>query len=315
MEYYLWISILINIIFFILFLFSRKKEKRELTIYNNEKDKILNDIELKRRELELLDEQRKKEEGLIQEALRRELQASSEFIANQYESGIKELNLKLQLEEKEIDNIKKGLSEKLHRFEEDNQRIVDMRKQEFQGAIATLDEELNDYRKKYRATIQAAIENEEKEFLNRLVIPKNDVEDIMILEEKVLPLLHSPEPIRKLVWTLYVQKPSNDLLNRILPSSDCSGIYKITSLKNKKCYIGRSVNVKNRLQEHIKSAIGIGTIADQKIHEIMREEGIWNFTYELIEEVEKDKLAAREKHYISFFESDKNAGYNMKAGG
>ena len=130
-----------------------------------------------------------------------------------------------------------------------------------------------------------------------------------------MPLLNSPDPIRKLIWTLYIQKPLNELLDRILPQKEVSGIYKITNTKNKKSYIGRSVNVRNRLQEHVKSSLGIGTIANQKIHEAMREEGVWNFTFELLEQVEKDQLSSREKYYIKFFETDGICGYNQTAGG
>jgi excinuclease UvrABC nuclease subunit len=35
------------------------------------------------------------------------------------------------------------------------------------------------------------------------------------------------------------------------------GIYKLTSLQNGKCYIGKSTNVKNRISDHMKSVVGI----------------------------------------------------------
>ena len=47
-------------------------------------------------------------------------------------------------------------------------------------------------------------------------------------------------------------------------------IYKITHLDKK--IIGRSTSVYKRLQEHIKSSLGVGTIADQWVHHEMREE-------------------------------------------
>jgi len=46
----------------------------------------------------------------------------------------------------------------------------------------------------------------------------------------------------------------------------------------------------------------------------MRDEGIWNFTFELIEECSKEQLNEREKYYINFFSTEK-LGYNQKAGG
>jgi predicted GIY-YIG superfamily endonuclease len=52
------------------------------------------------------------------------------------------------------------------------------------------------------------------------------------------------------------------MLDFILPNKDCSGIYRITNIKDKKSYIGRSTSVRRRITDHIKSAVGINTIAD-----------------------------------------------------
>jgi len=40
------------------------------------------------------------------------------------------------------------------------------------------------------------------------------------------------------------------------------GIYKLTSLLNGKCYIGKSTDVKKRITDHFKSTVGIKSIAD-----------------------------------------------------
>lgn len=46
----------------------------------------------------------------------------------------------------------------------------------------------------------------------------------------------------------------------------------------------------------------------------MAEEGIWNFTFELLEECSRDKLNEREKYYIDFYKSNLY-GYNLTKGG
>ena len=117
----------------------------------------------------------------------------------------------------------------------------------------------------------------------------------------------------KLIWSEYIQKPANDMLDFILPQRDCPGIYKITNDKNKKAYIGRSTSVRKRLIDHIKSTVGISTIADQQVHKAMREEGLWNFKFELIETCEKTQLGEREKYYIDFFKTQ-SWGYNAIGG-
>lgn len=47
----------------------------------------------------------------------------------------------------------------------------------------------------------------------------------------------------------------------------------------------------------------------------MREEGLWNFSFELLEECAKDQLGDREKYYIDFFQSNQpQFGYNVASG-
>lgn len=154
--------------------------------------------------------------------------------------------------------------------------------------------------------------NDEKSLIE---ISKADQNDIDFLLNTVVDRLKKPDILYKLIWTEYFQKPTNQMLDYILPQKDCSGIYKITNIQNGKCYIGRSTSVRKRLTDHIKSAIGISTIADQYIHQVMRKENLWNFRFELIEECEKSDLGSREKYYIDFFNSsNQKYGYNAVGG-
>lgn len=168
---------------------------------------------------------------------------------------------------------------------------------------------------KYFSVIAALSQIEDEAKTHSIQLSKEDIADIEFLNNEVVPRLQNKEVIYKLIWTEYYQDPTKDLLSEILPSTETPGIYKITNLENKKCYIGRSTNVKRRLTDHIKSSIGIETIANQKIHDVMREEGIWNFSFELLEACEKDQLGDREKYYIEFFQSNNSLyGYNVVGG-
>lgn len=178
-------------------------------------------------------------------------------------------------------------------------------------------EGLEDAAAKYAATISVfrQLDLEAQQLTAYMIqLSENDREDIAFLINDVVPKLHSPQLLNKLIWTEYVMKPTGELLKRILPDKECSGIYKITHVPDKKAYIGRSTSVYKRLQEHIKSSLGVGTIADQWVHHQMREKGIENFTFELVEECDKDKLSEREKYYIGFFQTE-NYGYNRSIGG
>jgi predicted GIY-YIG superfamily endonuclease len=64
-----------------------------------------------------------------------------------------------------------------------------------------------------------------------------------------------------LVWTEYVKPNIEETFKRIEIKPE-AGIYKLTSLINNKCYIGKSTDVKKRITDHFKSTIGIKSIAD-----------------------------------------------------
>ena len=173
--------------------------------------------------------------------------------------------------------------------------------------------ELETAKAKYFSVLEVLRQNEDDEETHKLHIPETARTDIEYLLNAVALRLNNPDIIYKLIWSEYIQAPTNELLNNILPAKDCSGIYKITDCENKKCYIGRSTSVRKRLQEHIKSAIGIENIASQRVHEVMRDKGLWNFRFELLEECPKDQLGEREKYYIDFFDSQ-TYGYNQVSG-
>lgn len=191
------------------------------------------------------------------------------------------------------------------------------KKLETKTCLDQLDIYLSNERERYQsvmAAVQRLETDEEKDKNSSLQIKQSGREDIDYLLNNVASRLSNPDILYKLIWSEYIQKPMNEVLEYILPQKECAGIYKITNLRNKKSYIGRSTSVRKRLSDHVKSAIGISTIADQRIHQVMREEGLWNFKFELIEECDKTELSEREKYYINFFSTEK-LGYNQKAGG
>lgn len=155
--------------------------------------------------------------------------------------------------------------------------------------------------------------DEQRQKIHQLALTREDANDLRLLTEEILPRIRRQDIIRKLIWVEYIQQPTGDLVNSIFPPNQ-PGIYKITNIKNKKSYIGRSVNTRSRIVEHIKSSLGLGSIADQAIHHAMREEGLENFMFELLEDCEKDQLAEREKYYIDIFQSNIH-GYNKNKGG
>lgn len=82
------------------------------------------------------------------------------------------------------------------------------------------------------------------------------------------------------------------------------GIYKITNKLNGKSYIGQSIHCGKRLDEHCKG--------DQLIDEIIQLEGVENFTFEILKEVNKEELSYWEDYYIIKYNSLFPNGYNKR---
>lgn len=94
------------------------------------------------------------------------------------------------------------------------------------------------------------------------------------------------------------------------------GIYKITNKVNGKMYVGQSVNIEKRWYQH-KNSCEKGL--DTALYRAMREYGVENFEFEVIEECLEEELNEKEIYYIGRYNTycgtkDSN-GYNMTIGG
>lgn len=84
------------------------------------------------------------------------------------------------------------------------------------------------------------------------------------------------------------------------------GIYKITNNINGMSYIGQSNNINRRWKEHRNKMKDRNSL----LYQAMREFGIENFSFEIIEECSLENLNDKEKFYINKFDTLNN-GYNM----
>lgn len=176
-------------------------------------------------------------------------------------------------------------------------------------------EELDSIKATRTAAIQAQIKEKEikekREFY--MLCPKTaDIDDIRKLE-RIKPDLHNPRVLSMLIWSTFFQKPMTTLCNNVLGTSAITGIYKITNQNNDMCYIGQAVDVATRWKNHAKCGLDIDTPAGNKLYKAMKEEGIWNFSWELLEECPRNELDAKEKFYIELYQS-KDFGYNTTKG-
>lgn len=220
-----------------------------------------------------------------------------------------------QRKRQEIDSF---FEKQLHEMiETHNQRAEDYNNQEkeLKEQIKIIKTELEEERRKRAAIneeIRKAREVEEQQDFYRIQLDPNDKDDVEILRS-IAPRLRHPEAINKVIWTGYYQKPLAELRKRLLPNGDISCVYKATRLKTGEIYIGQTTSFDKRLQEHTRSALGIGSLASSQLHRKMLSDGPENFTWEVLEKVPKDKLRERESYYIDFYDS-KTYGLNSVTG-
>lgn len=90
-----------------------------------------------------------------------------------------------------------------------------------------------------------------------------------------------------------------------------SGIYKITNAATNKFYIGSTKDVDKRWYDH-KRELSLNIHINPKLQHSWNYHGQDKFLFEMIEEVEEDKLIEREQHYLDILKPyDRDVGYNI----
>ena len=172
---------------------------------------------------------------------------------------------------------------------------------------------LSDLRARVQAAVEASRRAEEmREAANfyKLNVPAEDLEEIAKLRS-ILPELRDPEPLNKVIWKVYYEKPYTDLVGRVVGSGTKTGIYKITNIENNKCYVGQAANIADRWRQHIKRGVGAEAPTRNKLYPAMLSIGVENFTFEIIEECSRAQLNEREDYWQDYFEA-LTFGYSIK---
>lgn len=147
----------------------------------------------------------------------------------------------------------------------------------------------------------------------KLQLSPAQISDLQQLEQ-LKTKFSAPQILAKLQWSEIVQPQFKLLWSRIGKVGKVSGIYKITNLTNQKTYVGQSVDVQTRLSNHLKASLGISSIAHQVVHDAIKEEGLQNFSFEVLAECAPSELNTMEKMFINTYQSN-IYGYNMTKGG
>ena len=182
--------------------------------------------------------------------------------------------------------------------------------------ISKIKAELEDFRIRRESVNQAILREkkiQEQQDFYRIIVTEKEQMDIQVLQD-IIPRLYNREAISKLIWELYIRRPVQEMIKRITNGRKICGIYKITYLKTGEAYVGKTTDIQTRWTNHLKTVCGLEGAAHSTLHTHMERNGLWNYTFEILEEVDKDKLGEREAYYIDFYDT-KNYGLNQKRGG
>lgn len=245
-------------------------------------------------------------EKQAKEAGQKFLEQSRQLAETNFEHEAEKLASQFQEHQESVQN------EYLITMQEMSQDIV-KQLQAYKDELVALDNMITEKQAIVAAAVEASKRAEqmasEKDFY-RLVLSDEDIAEIGRLKE-VVPYLRDSEPLNKVIWKVYYEKPYTDLIGRVVGTGTHTGIYKITNISNDMCYVGQAANIAERWRQHIKRGIGAETPTRNKLYPAMASFGVENFTFEIIEECDRSLLNDREDYWQDYFHA-KDFGYSIK---
>lgn len=154
------------------------------------------------------------------------------------------------------------------------------------------------------------LEQENKLDFYRVQLTNDDIQEIARLRE-VLPYLRDKTPLNKVIYKVYYERPTTDMIGRVVGPNTVAGIYKITNIQNNMCYVGQAVSLRDRFKQHIKRGVGAEDWTQNKLYPAMYSIGVENFTFEVLEICDRADLNAREDYWQDVFHA-RDFGYSIK---
>lgn len=289
---------------------EEKKLKEEISSLRTEDEVLIHQINIHRQQEQSLEEtvvHRRAEDNKILEEYYKE---KKQLIDQHLESEFAFSREKLKQNIAELTHLENS---RLEESLEKNRADFELKMAEMNSTIEDCQNILSQLQLKRAAAIEDAKRQEEmrtKEDFYKLQITETDLADILELKT-VEKKLSKKEVLNKLIYKVYFEKPYTDLAGRVVGKETKTGIYKITNTLNQKVYIGQAVNIAERWKQHIKRALGAEPLTQNKLYPAMAEDGVWNFTFEIVEVCEKAQLSEREQYWQKFFGA-KEYGYSIK---
>ena len=277
------------------------------------------------------------------EEINRKLETTTTYLKNKKEKLIETLHYLEEQELKQnnkikeltemIENMNKNANSAFEQYVETLENSYNQIEREFENSIETLDisyatvqdqylskidsvkADLDKITKTRAAAMEAQLNEErikkEKEFYS-IKLSALELKDVKVLRS-IEPQLNNPRVLSMLIWQTFYRDKMTEVCNNVLGLPIVSGIYKITNQLNGICYIGQAVDIAKRWKDHAKCGLGIDAPASNKLYIAMQQDGLENFTWELLEKCTTNELNEKEKFYIELYQA-KEYGYNSTKG-
>lgn len=292
--------------------YDQKIETENRQLYNFNKQ-LVDEKETLTKELSSLKIQREEVSNSLDLLQNQAKQSAEVFFKQSMELARTNIAHDLELEESKYEQAKQDYKSSYKNLmagcSEDLVNLI----QEKQRELEVLDDKIFKLTREVDAAVEAAKRTEEiKNQANfyKLQLSSVDIEEIKLLRS-IEPHLRDKETLNKVIWKSYYEKPTTDLIGRVIGSGTHTGIYKITNLDNQMCYVGQAVDLAARWKQHIKRGIGAETPTRNKLYPAMLALGVENFSFEVIEECSREELDTREDYWQNYFKA-KEFGYSIK---
>lgn len=308
-------AILITIIIILVILF--------LLLWNNPRTVVV-EKDAESQEKAKYEEIYRKKQAEMQLILTEERKKSIEKIRAEEKQLLEEIKKREKEIELEIQDKKTKALLDMEESLQSHERIKKIRQRELNDMIERAEElteekieqfrtSLTEFMRRQHAAVDSAKREDElrqKDNFYKIVLSEEELEELSELN-KAIKKLRNPLPFRKAVYDIYYKPKINEMVLRVVGNVRRTGIYKITHSKSKKVYIGQSVDIGNRWKQHAKRGCGADQLTQNKLYPEMLREGIESFTWEIIEEVEVEKLTEAEKYWQEYYDA-KGFGYSIK---
>ena len=242
--------------------------------------------------------------GTLKQSIDQTMQNQQDLARQAFSSWADALDLDYNKKETEYDELIKLLYSSYDKNQEELIDRFNNIQEEYRANIEEIKVALDQIRATRAAAMEAQLREQEikdQATFYTLQLNEADRRDVAYLQS-IEYNLREARPLRMLIWSTFYRDKVNELAARV-GAVGASGIYKITHIDSGISYIGQAKDIKERWVTHVKCSLGIDTPVTSQLYAFTRENGIDNFTFEILEKCNLAELNEKEKFYIDLYQT------------